>query len=76
MSRFSVTYTVFVVLDEEGWYVASAPVPGVAAQGRTPRTALRAIRKALGAYIAVRRRRGWTIPRETEAAVSEMRIAV
>ena len=69
-------YTVVFEKDEDGWIVVSAPALGCAAQGRTRKVALRALREVVGSYLLARRARGWPIPRQTEATVSTLEIAV
>ncbi|MBI4706157.1 MAG: type II toxin-antitoxin system HicB family antitoxin [Deltaproteobacteria bacterium] len=71
-----VRYTVVFERDEDGWFVASAPAIGCAAQGRTRPAAVRALREAVESYVAARRARGWPIPRESNDTVSAVEISV
>lgn len=76
MPRVRGRYTVVFERDEERWFVASAPALGVAAQGRTRRVALGRLREAVESCVRARLSRGWSIPHETEASLSELRAAV
>jgi predicted RNase H-like HicB family nuclease len=69
-------YTVVFEKDEDGWIVASAPILGVAAQGRTREVALRALASAVESYVLARKARGWAIPREAAPVVTSLRVAV
>ena len=69
-------YTVVFEKDEDRWFVASAPALGCVAQGRSRPAALRALRTAIDSYIKARQAHGWAIPREDEATISRLEIAV
>ncbi|MEK6606303.1 MAG: type II toxin-antitoxin system HicB family antitoxin [Myxococcota bacterium] len=69
-------YTVVFEKDEDGWVVASAPALGCAAQGRTRRAALRSLEETVESYLLARRAKGWSIPRESDATVSTIQVAV
>lgn len=69
-------YTVVFEKDEEGWIVASSPILGVAAQGRTRRSALNALASAIESYVLARKAHGWPIPREASPVVTRLRVAV
>jgi predicted RNase H-like HicB family nuclease len=69
-------YTVIFEKDEDGWFVASAPALGCAAQGRSRPAALRALRTAIDSYIQARRAHRWAILREDEGTVSRLEIVV
>lgn len=69
-------YTIVFEKDEDGWFVASAPALGCAAQGRSRPAAIRALRSAIDSYVKARQAHGWAIPREDEGSVSRLEIAV
>ncbi len=69
-------YTVVIERDEDGWFVASAPALGCAAQGRSRSVAVRRLREAIDSYIAASRARGWEIPVESEDVIRSLKIAV
>lgn len=69
-AQASLTFTVLLERDEDGFIVASCPaLPGCHTQGRTREEALNNIREAIRGYIASMRRHGEEIPREDLAQV-------
>lgn len=69
-------YTVVFERDEDGWIVASIPTLGVAAQGRTRKSAEKALGEAVDSYLLASRAHGWAIPRESEETVSRLDITL
>jgi predicted RNase H-like HicB family nuclease len=60
--------------DEDGYYVTECPsLPGCVSQGETPEEALAVIREAIEGILALRRKKGLSVP---AVAVTEVEVAV
>ena len=70
ISQKILKYTAIFEPAEEGGYVVSIPaLPGCATQGETFEEAAQMIKDAMGGYLAVLKKEGLDIPKETEDVV-------